>query len=248
MMIFKLLAINFSSWQTILYVLEDSTVQPGVLNQLFPNAMIKVTCLLMISFILAFTNVRADKITITDSFYVKYSITDTFHVRPIYVTPVTLSAKITNLMDFPELVVVALPEDATMRDNIIGNNSGIYKDGLATSIMVGKKMVYYVVKKEYLEKVGLNNIDWQKDANVQRLNVVNNWPARALTLSEKYTAITVEFKMVKRNNTYYVYKSKIVAKRWVKRTQQAIADEVKTFTDNVVDPLAPIYVSEEWMF
>jgi hypothetical protein len=97
-----------------------------------------------------------------------------------------------------------------------------------------------------LEKVGLNNIDWQKNANVQRLNVVNDWPA--VTLSEKYTAITVEFKMVKKNNTYYVYRTKITAKPRVKETQQAVADEVKTFTDNVVDPLAPIYVSEKWMF
>jgi len=51
--------------------------------------------------------------------------------------------------------------------------------------------------------------------------------------------------MVKKNNTYYVYKSRIVANPWVKEKQQAIAE---SFTDNVVDPLAPIYVSEEWMF
>jgi len=187
--------------------------------------MKKVPFLLMISFVLVVTNVKADI---------------------VYPNRMTLKAQITNLRDFPEVVVVGLTEGGTFEDRFVDINGGVYKNELATSLMYGKKMFFYVVKKDYLEKVGLKKIDWQKDTNVQKLNLVNDWGA--LPSSEKYTAIDVEFKLAKKNKTYYVYKSKITAKPRVKEAQQPVADVVKTFTDKVVNPLEPIYISEKWMF
>jgi hypothetical protein len=185
--------------------------------------------LLLFSFVLVITHVKADI---------------------VYPNRVTLNAQITNLKDFPEVAVVGLTEGGTFEGSIknlyggVSISGGIYKDKLFNSLLGDQKMLFYVVKKDYLKKVGPKNIDWQKDAHVQRLNVVNDWDPSYV--SKNYAAIDVAFRMVKKKNTYYVYKSKITATPRDKKTQQT--DEVKIFKDNVVDPLALVYVTEKWMF
>jgi len=179
--------------------------------------MKKSTCLLLLTFVLFVTNMRADMI-----------------LR----NPVKITAQITNLIDYPDMVVVFYdgftllgPAKVQLYENMIPGN---YSDKNKTNV--------YIINKEYLKKVGIENIDCQRDKNVQKLNVISDWTM--ISSSEAYTAIDVEFKLDKKNNTYYVYKSKITAKPRVKENQKAAANVVKTFKDDVVDPFEPIYVSE----
>lgn len=189
--------------------------------------MKQLMCLLLLSFVLVFTHVEADIVT---------------------VPPTRIQAQLTNLTEFPEVVIVEYFEGAVPAEKykIIQGNT------FSMSPLSNKQVSFYVLKKEYLEKVGLDNINWSTDKNVQRLNVVTGSalsPEKhyiAFTYnaaSEQYSAIDVYLKLAKKNNTYYVYKSKVTGKLRTNSSQQTPPDIVKNYKDDVVDTTEPILIS-----
>ena len=66
--------------------------------------------------------------------------------------------------------------------------------------MIGKRIYFYVIKKDYLEKVGINNINWSTDKNIQKLNVIT---AGTLASSDQYSAIDVDLKLAQKEQ--YVF-------------------------------------------
>jgi len=181
----------------------------------------KVRFLFLLSFVLAVTNVKAN----------------------IVVGPITsVNIQLTNLNEFPDVVIVA--HDYGMINIPPGGKFSIVKGNrLPMSHTSGKPNTYYLLKKEYLEKIGIDKVDWFDGRNVQKLNLETGMGS--FIFVEDYSAIEVEFKLVKKGNEYYVYKSKVTAKPRAKGNQQAAPDVVKTYTDNVVDVAEPIYISEK---
>lgn len=177
--------------------------------------MKKVTCLLLLSFVLMVADVKADMVA--DDI-------------------VEMDVQITNLDDFPDMAIVAFDSGA-MPSN---KKYSLVKDkSLPMSHSLGKRAIYYIVKKDYLGKEGIDKIKWETDRNVQRLNVETGLKWDLADDSDVYSLIQVDLKLAKKKSTYYVYKTKVTGK------QQAGADVVKIYKDDVVDPLEPIYISEK---
>lgn len=187
--------------------------------------MKKSMCLLLLSFVLVGTHVEADIVT---------------------VPPTRIQAQLTNLSEFPEVVIVEFFEGAVP----VMNYKMIQGNTLSMSPVSNKQVSFYVIKRKYLEKVGWENINWSTDKNVQKLNVVtecasSNSVIIALSYkpSEQFSVIDVYLKLAKKNNTYYVYKSKVTGKLRTNSSQQAPPDIVMNYEDDVVDTAEPIVIS-----
>jgi len=141
----------------------------------------------------------------------------------------SVNAQITNLSDYPEVALVGY--DSMLK---FGKT---YKDRIYN---LGP-MTFYIVEKKYLKKLDVNKNDWQKDKNAQKLNLYYD---RKVVKSTEYESITVDYKLAKKGNMYYVYKSKETYKLRSLGAKQATADVVKVFKDNVVDVSLPINVYE----
>lgn len=189
--------------------------------------MKKVMYMLLLSSILVVSNMRANIVTLP---------------------PTRIQTQLTNLSEFPEVVIVEFFEGAVP----VMNYKMIQGNTLSMSPVSNKQVGFYVIKRKYLEKVGWDNINWSTDKNVQKLNVVTECAssnrvivALNYTPSEQFSAIDVYLKLAKKNNTYYVYKSKVTGKLRTNSSQEAPPDIVKTYQDDVVDLAEPLLISQD---
>jgi hypothetical protein len=173
--------------------------------------MKKVTLLLLLSFVLAITYARADIASVNTAF--------------IYV-------QIANLNKFTDIEIVSCPADKTVGPG--------YAKILEKYMYHPYPTTLYVVKKEYLKKVGLLKIDCHKDKHVHKLNLCLD---KRYCNTRKFVDIWVDYTLVKRGATYYLYKSRAT---YINRTKgfNRATKRVKNFKNEVVNPSAPILFSE----
>jgi len=149
--------------------------------------------------------------------------------------------QITNLSDFPDLAIVGLHECSNNGKKI----PTLVKDELSIqmiNIYTNCPKIFYVIKKEYLEKVGIDKIDWSTDKHVQQLNVIADWNGLQ---TEFYSTLEVDFKLAKREGTYYVYKTRLLLRNRNYGNKQTLSttEFVRIFTDDVVNVHEPIRIS-----
>jgi len=154
--------------------------------------MKKVMLLLVVSFLLAVPSMNSN-------------IISTNPTAPIRV-------KITNLSEFPDVTILSYTDAYKAEGNIrnlvkFKRVDLIAPNDLLTPYTLGSNpTAFYVVKKDYLKKVTVDSIDWSTDNHAQKLNIVVKTNS---CMSYVYSAVGVEFKLAKRNNKYYVYKSRM---------------------------------------
>jgi hypothetical protein len=167
-------------------------------------------------------------------------LTTRLHGDIIIVEPTQskICTKITNLKDFPELVVVGLTDCVTLpkskRTFKVKNNSCI-------KVHKSCPVSLYVMDLDYYKQNDLEEIEWDKDSNVQKLNI---------SIKEKYfnsfdySSATVDLNLANyMDSIYYLYKSKLTYK-YKYDSENPKADSVQYFEDDV-DPLKPISVKTE---
>ena len=99
-------------------------------------------------------------------------------------------------------------------------------------------MSLYVIKLDYLKQNDLDKINWDKDKNVQKLNLTVK--AKSFNTYE-FSSVEIDFNLASKNGTiFYLYKTKMTYKYENERP-----DSVQYFKNDVVDPLKPISVSIE---
>lgn len=185
--------------------------------------MRRVTLLLLLAFMLVVETVSAN-IILTDP------------------NQASVSVKITNLADYPDMALVYYYDSKTeSKDGLINvTYRETKKAGLVTSreLPIGKfncPMTIYVVEKSYLAKVDVNKIDWTTDEHANKLNL---FVEKTGFRSTFYSHVDVEYKLAKKNKTFYLYKSKLTG-----QYRNPTPDLVKTFADEVVDLAKPMDVS-----
>lgn len=177
--------------------------------------MRKATLLLVLSFVLFVTRMNADIVTDWTRIHVQ----------------------IMNMSDFPTMALVSVYNCGNAK-----NSTMLIESSELPNARESCPMSFYVVEKKYLKKVEFDKIDWQKDKNVQKINLITE---ANVFFSNDYSDVKIVFKIARKKNTYYVYKSKVTYKYRAKGTQQAPSDLVKNFNDDVVDLFDPIYVSKK---
>ena len=95
---------------------------------------------------------------------------------------------------------------------------------------------------DYYKQHKLDEIDWETDKNVQKLN---------LSIKEKdfnsydLSSVTIDFNLANyKDNIYYLYKTKMTCK-YKYDAEKTKSDSIQYFKDNVVDPFKPISVKTE---
>ena len=156
----------------------------------------------------------------------------------IEATQAKICTKITNLNDFPEIVVVGLTDCVALpkskRAFRVKNNSCI-------KVHKSCPVSLYAMSMDYFKEHDLDEIEWDKDSNVQKLNI---------SLKEKYfnsydySSATVDLNLAHyKDSIYYLYKSKLTYK-YKYDSENPKADSVQYFEDDV-DPFKPISVKTE---
>ena len=85
--------------------------------------------------------------------------------------PNRICVKVNNLNDFPDIAVIGVSECLApfTKDQV-----DIIDSISCLNINKLYPFTFYAVKKAYLEKKGINNINWKKDKNVKKSNVAIN--------------------------------------------------------------------------
>lgn len=149
-----------------------------------------------------------------------------------------ICSKITNLNDFPDLVVIGVMNCITFNSKTafrIKNNDCI-------NAQKSCQVLLYVMKLDYFNTHDRNEIDWDNDKNVQKLNLSIK---ETDFNSQNFSSATIDFNLAKYKNTvYYLYKTKITYK-YKYDAKQTKPDSVQYFK-NDVDPFKPISVKTEY--
>ena len=153
-------------------------------------------------------------------------------------TSAKICSRITNLNNFPDLVVIGLTDCVTLESKKafrIKNNDCI-------KVQKSCSVLLYIMKLDYYKQHKLDEIDWNTDKNVQKLN---------LSIKEKdfnsydFSSVTIDFSLANyRNTVYYLYKTKMTYK-YKYNADQTKSDSIKYFKDDNVDPYKPISVKTE---
>ena len=167
-------------------------------------------------------------------FYTTKLHSDVIIIEP---TSATICSRITNLNDYTDIAVIGLMDCITLKSKKafkIKNNNCI-------KVQNSCQVLLYVMKLDYFKQHDLDEIDWDNDKNVQKLN---------LTIKEKdfnsydYSSVTIDFNLANYKDTvYYLHKTKITYK-YKYDTEQTKPDSVQYFK-NDVDPFKPISVKTE---
>lgn len=153
--------------------------------------------------------------------------------------PAKICVRIPNLDEFQDVVVFGRYDCVAM-----SKSKKAYKME-PNFIAEGNKtcpLSFYVMKLDYFKQKSLDEIDWDNDKNVQKLNLT----VKANTLrSYDFSALEIDFNLAcKDGTTYYLYKSKLTYKyRYSNPFRNGGADSIQTFKDDIVDPLKPISVT-----
>lgn len=153
-------------------------------------------------------------------------------------TSATICSRITNLNNFPDLVVIGLTECVTLKSKKafrIKNNDCI-------KVQKSCSVLLYVMNLNYYKQHKLDEIDWDTDKNVQKLNLsikVKDFN------SYDFSSVTIDFNLANYKNTvYYLYKTKMTYK-YPYDAEPTKPDSIQYFKDDVVDPFKPISVKTE---
>jgi hypothetical protein len=146
-------------------------------------------------------------------------------------------SRITNLNDFPDVVVVGVTDCVTLntrKASRINHNQFIEVQKPCTVSL-------YVMKSDYFNNNKLDKIDWDNDKNVQKLN---------LSLSERdfnsntFISATVDFNLANhQDSVYYLYRTEMAYKYKID-SRRTKPDSVLHFKDDV-NPFTPITVKIE---
>ena len=86
-------------------------------------------------------------------------------------TPVKVCVRIENLKDYPEIEIIGLSNCLAVfskpKADIIDSHS-------CMEVHKACPLTFYAVKKDYLEKMGIENIKWKKDKNVRKSKITVN--------------------------------------------------------------------------
>lgn len=149
--------------------------------------------------------------------------------------PVKICVRINNLNDFPDIVVFGLSKcTAFYRSNKIDR----IKNNSCLKIHKACPLSFYVMKMDYYKQVDdLDDLDWDDDKNLQKLNLTVTAPSISkLYLNEMEYAFNLE---VHNDSIFYLYKSKMTYKYSGPRP-----DSVRYFKNNV-NPTETISVPAE---
>lgn len=149
-------------------------------------------------------------------------------------TPAKICVRIINLNKFPDMAVIGLSDCLAFSNS---NKAFRIKNNSCLNASNACPLTLYVMKTDYFNKIDVNTIDWGRDKNVQKLNLTIN--AKSF-YTRDYKSLDIDFNLAIRNNTYYLYKSKMT---WKYRDERQ--DSIKHFNNNAADPFKPISVPRE---
>jgi len=86
-------------------------------------------------------------------------------------SPVKVCVRIENLKDYPDIVVVGLSDCITVFSN---PKVEIIDSCSCVEVHKACPLTFYAVKKDYLEKKGIKNINWKKDKKVRKADKTVN--------------------------------------------------------------------------
>ncbi len=150
--------------------------------------------------------------------------------------PAKIYVRITNLNKFPDIAVIGLSDCLAVSRS---NKAFRIKSNSYLKVNKACPLSLYMMKMHYFKQIELDNIDWDKDKNVQKLNLTIK--AKSFITTD-YNSLDIDFNLASKDKTiYYLYKTKMTYKYQDERPAS-----VKNFEDNVVDPFKPISVSTEY--
>lgn len=119
------------------------------------------------------------------------------------VQPAVIYAGFQNLIDFPEISVIGLPDGVVYPKS---NKAFEVKAGSYFIIQKFFPVTIYAVKRKYLEKIGILKIDWKSDKNVLKSNLVID--AKAFHEKTPIKMVQLEYKIAGlTDSTITIYKS-----------------------------------------
>ena len=86
-------------------------------------------------------------------------------------SPVKVCVKIENLKDYPDIVLIGLSDCFALFPK---PEVEIVDSTLCLEVSKACPLTFYAVKKDYLEKNGIENINWEDDKNVKKSNKTVN--------------------------------------------------------------------------
>jgi len=149
--------------------------------------------------------------------------------------PADICVKLTNLNEFPDIAVIGLSDCFALSKS---NKAYRIKSNSCLKVYKPCPLSLYVIKLDYLKQNDLDKINWDKDKNVQKLNLTVK--AKSFNTYD-FSSVEIDFNLASKNGTiFYLYKTKMTYKYENERP-----DSVQYFKNDVVDPLKPISVSIE---
>jgi hypothetical protein len=119
-------------------------------------------------------------------------------------SPSTICARIINLDEYPEISLIGFYDCLA----ISGSNKAIvFRSITCLNINRFCPLTLCAVKKKYLNKKHLEDIDWKKDTNVIKSNLTIN--TRTYNISKSVLNILIEYKIAEfSNSSLFLYKTK----------------------------------------
>jgi len=148
-------------------------------------------------------------------------------------TPAKICVRIKNLHEFPDIAVIGV------NNCLAFSNSNIaYRVDSGSCLKFNQtcSLSLYALKTDYFNRIDLDKIDWEKDKNVQKLNLTVK--AQSFSTSQ-FRSLEIDFNLACRHDTvFYLYKAKTTY-----QYKNSRPDLVQHFKDETEDPLKPISVS-----
>jgi hypothetical protein len=85
------------------------------------------------------------------------------------IQPTPIFASVRNLADYPGISLIGLEEGSALTKS---NKAFEFKTGSYSAIFKFFPVTLYAVKKKYLNRKGINKIDWENDKNVLKSNLI----------------------------------------------------------------------------
>ena len=140
--------------------------------------------------------------------------------------------RINNLNDFPDLALVGVWDCYAL-----SNSDKAFRVMSYSCINATKTcpILLYAMSLDYFKTVDLDEIDFDDNKNVKKLNLTVKDNLRNTNL---YSFIYVDYNLARyKDSTLYLYKTKMTYKFDDRRP-----DSIKNFNNDVVDPFKPISV------
>lgn len=148
-------------------------------------------------------------------------------------TPAKICVRIKNLHEFPDMAVIGLNDCLAFQ-----NSNKAYRVDSCSCLKINHAcpLSLYALKIDYFNRIDLDKIDWEKDKNVQKLNLTVK--AQSFNTTQ-YRSLEIDFNLACRHDTvFYLYKAKTTY-----QYKNSRPDLVQHFKDETEDPFKPISVS-----